>query len=35
LFGKERSRAKNSKVMQEYTEHKGHNEFILVQDSRE
>jgi hypothetical protein len=35
LCGGERSRAKNSKVMQEHTEHKGHNEFILVQVSGE
>jgi hypothetical protein len=35
LFGRERSRAKNSKVMQEHTEHKGHNKFILVQASGE
>jgi hypothetical protein len=35
LFGGERSRAKNMKVMRELMEHKGHNEFILVQASRE
>jgi hypothetical protein len=30
-----RSRAKNTKVMQEHTEQWGHDEFILVQASRE
>jgi hypothetical protein len=35
LFGGVKSRAKNSKVVQEHTEHKGHNEFILVRASEE
>jgi hypothetical protein len=35
LFGGEESKAKNSKVTQEYTEHREHDEFILVQASGE
>jgi hypothetical protein len=30
LFGGVKSRAKNSKVAHEHTEHKGHSEFIPV-----
>jgi hypothetical protein len=33
LFGGEESKAKNSKVAQEYAEHREHDEFILVQAS--
>jgi hypothetical protein len=35
LFSGEESRAKNSKVAHEYTEHREHDEFILVQASEE
>jgi hypothetical protein len=35
LFGGEESKAKNSKVVHEYAEHREHGEFILVQASRE
>jgi hypothetical protein len=35
LFGGEESKAKNSKVAHEYTEHKEHIEFILVRASEE
>jgi hypothetical protein len=35
LFGKGRSRAKSVMVMQEHTEQRGHDEFILVQASGE
>jgi hypothetical protein len=35
LFGGEKSRAKNSKVVHEHTEHREHDEFILVQASEE
>jgi hypothetical protein len=35
LFGREESKAKNSKAAHEYAEHKEHNEFILVRASRE
>jgi hypothetical protein len=35
LFGGEESKAKNSKVVHEYAEHKEHGEFILVRVSRE
>jgi hypothetical protein len=35
LFGGERSRAKSTIVMQWHTEHKGHDEFILVRVSEE
>jgi hypothetical protein len=35
LFGREDSKAKNSKVTDEYTEHRQHDEFILVRASRE
>jgi hypothetical protein len=35
LFGGEESKAKNSKVAHEYTEHEEHIEFILVRASRE
>jgi hypothetical protein len=30
LFGREKSRVKNSKVAHEHMEHKEHSEFILV-----
>jgi hypothetical protein len=33
LFGGEESKAKNSKVAQEYAEHREYDEFILVQAS--
>jgi hypothetical protein len=33
LFGGEESKAKKSKVANEYAEHKGHDEFILVRAS--
>jgi hypothetical protein len=35
LFGGEESKAKNSKVAHEYTEHREHGEFILIRASRE
>jgi hypothetical protein len=35
LFGGEESKAKNSKVTHEYTEHREHGEFILIRASRE
>jgi hypothetical protein len=35
LFGGEESKAKNSKVAHEYTEHKEHSEFILIRASGE
>jgi hypothetical protein len=35
LFGGEESKAKNSKVAQEYAGHREHNEFILVRASGE
>jgi hypothetical protein len=35
LFGGEESKAKNSKVAHEYTEHREHSEFILVRVSGE
>jgi hypothetical protein len=35
LFDRMKSRAKNSEVAHVHTEHKGHDEFILVQASRE
>jgi hypothetical protein len=35
LFGRAESKAKNSKVAHEHMEHREHNEFILVQASRE
>jgi hypothetical protein len=35
LFGGEKSRAKNSKVAHEHTEHKEHGGFVLVWASRE
>jgi hypothetical protein len=35
LFGGEESKAKNSKVAHEYTEHGDNSEFILVRASRE
>jgi hypothetical protein len=35
LFGGEESKAKNSKVVHEYTEHREHDEFIMVRVSRE
>jgi hypothetical protein len=35
LFGREESKAKNSKVPPEYTEHREHGEFILVRASGE
>jgi hypothetical protein len=35
LFGEEEYKAKNSKVTHKYAEHKEHDEFILVQASRE
>jgi hypothetical protein len=35
LFGREESKAKNSKVANEYAELREHGEFILVRASRE
>jgi hypothetical protein len=35
LFGRVESRAKNSKVADEHTNHREHDEFILVQASGE
>jgi hypothetical protein len=35
LFGEGESKAKNSKVAHEHTEHKEHDEFILVRASGE
>jgi hypothetical protein len=35
LFGREESNAKNSKVAHECTEHREHDEFILVRASEE
>jgi hypothetical protein len=35
LFGGVKSSAKNSKVAHEYTEHREHDEFILVRVSRD
>jgi hypothetical protein len=35
LFGREESKAKNSKVAHEYAEHSKHGEFILVRASGE
>jgi hypothetical protein len=35
LFVEEESKAKNSRVAHERTEHREHNEFILVRASRE
>jgi hypothetical protein len=35
LFSGEESKAKNSKVAQEYAEHREHEEFILVRASGE
>jgi hypothetical protein len=35
LFGGEESKAKNSEVAHEYTEHREHDEFILVRASGE
>jgi hypothetical protein len=35
LFDKVESKAKNSRVPHEHTEHKEHSEFILVRVSRE
>jgi hypothetical protein len=35
LFGREESKAKNSKVAHEYAKHTKHNEFILVRASGE
>jgi hypothetical protein len=35
LFGREESKAKNSKVTHEHAEHREHDEFILLQASGE